>query len=143
MDPITGWLAARGGLRVAGIGSGTIESLKWLGLIVMVAEHWMRYVVGELPLWNWSRPGLLAMAYLVVFSACLAYLAYGWLARHATPAQVGTYSYVNPALAAVVGYVGLGEQLTALQVLGAAVILAGVLLINWPSRGPALARVDR
>jgi len=105
-----------------------------MGGMWMVAAGMLR---GELPLWNWSRPGLLALGYLVLFSACLAYLAYGWLARHATPAQVGTYSYVNPALAAVVGYVGLKEQLTAVQVLGAAVILAGVLLINWQARGPA------
>ena len=69
MDPITGWLAARGGLRVAGIGSGTIESLKWLGLIVMVAEHWMRYVVGELPLWMY-RCGRLALP-LFVFALAL------------------------------------------------------------------------
>jgi drug/metabolite transporter (DMT)-like permease len=59
-------------------------------------------------------------------------MAYGWLARHATPAQVGTYSYVNPALAAVVGYVVLDERMHALQFTGAGVILAGVLMINWP-----------
>lgn len=28
-----------------------IETLKWLALLVMLAEHWMRYVVGELPTW--------------------------------------------------------------------------------------------
>ena len=80
---------------------------------------------------------MLALAYLVIFSACLAYTAYGWLARHATPAQVGTYSYVNPALASVVGYVGLDEGMTPMQIVGAAVILAGVLLINWPAAGPS------
>jgi drug/metabolite transporter (DMT)-like permease len=90
---------------------------------------------GELALWTWSRPGLLAMGYLVIFSSCFAYTAYYWLARHATPAQVGTYSYVNPALAAVVGYVGLGERMTAAQAAGALIILIGVLLINWPTKG--------
>ncbi len=49
----------------------------------------------------------------MIFSSCFAYVAYAWLARHATPAVTGTYSYVNPALAAVVGYVGLGERLSA------------------------------
>jgi drug/metabolite transporter (DMT)-like permease len=75
------------------------------------------------------------MGYLVIFSSCFAYTAYYWLARHATPAQVGTYSYVNPALAAVVGYVGLGERMTAAQAAGALIILIGVLLINWPTKG--------
>jgi drug/metabolite transporter (DMT)-like permease len=90
---------------------------------------------GELGSWTWSRPGLFSLAYLVVFSSCFAYVAYAWLARHATPAVVGTYSYVNPALASVVGYVGLGERLSLLQVVGALIILAGVLMINWPTRG--------
>jgi len=91
---------------------------------------------GELADWNASFAGLAAMAYLVVFSSCLAYSAYWWLARHATPAQVGTYSYVNPAIASLVGFLVLDERMSALQFAGAAVILAGVLLINWPTKGP-------
>ncbi len=90
---------------------------------------------GELSDWAWSPAGLYAMAYLVVFSSCLAYSAYWWLARHATPAQVGTYSYVNPAIAAIGGFLLLNERMTGLQIAGAAVILAGVLLINWPIKG--------
>jgi drug/metabolite transporter (DMT)-like permease len=104
-----------------------------LGGVWMVAVGMLR---GEPAQWEWSRPGALALVYLVVFSACLAYLAYAWLARHATPAQVGTYSYVNPALAALVGYVGLDERMTPMQMGGAAVILAGVLMINWPAAAP-------
>jgi drug/metabolite transporter (DMT)-like permease len=41
---------------------------------------------------------------------------------------------VNPAIAAVCGYLVLDETLTALQSLGAVVILGGVLMINWPGR---------
>jgi drug/metabolite transporter (DMT)-like permease len=89
---------------------------------------------GDLAQWHWSPRGALALAYLVVASSCFAYVAYAWLARHATPAQTGTYSYVNPAIAAVAGYLVLGERMSGLQLLGAAVILAGVLMINWPGR---------
>jgi len=97
--------------------------------------------MGEISEWTWSRPGLISLAYLTIFSSCFAYLAYGWLALHATPAQVGTYSYVNPALAAVVGYVGLGERLSGVQIVGALIILAGVLMINWPTKEPIAAQV--
>lgn len=31
--------------------AGRLEALKWTGLGVMLAEHWHRYVVGELPHW--------------------------------------------------------------------------------------------
>ncbi|HMA12442.1 MAG TPA: EamA family transporter [Steroidobacteraceae bacterium] len=123
-----------------------IDLTALMGLQMLLGGVWMVLAAalrGEPAAWNWSRPGIYALAYLVVFSACLAYMAYAWLARHATPAQTGTYSYVNPALATVVGYVGLDERMGLMQVWGAAVILAGVLMINWPVAGPPPARAAR
>jgi drug/metabolite transporter (DMT)-like permease len=43
---------------------------------------------------------------------------------------------VNPALATLVGYVALDERLSVVQIWGAAVILCGVLMINWPASAP-------
>ena len=114
-----------------------VDLFALIGLQMLLGGAWMvlaGVAIGELPLWRWSREGAGALAFLVIFSCCFAYPAYGWLARHATPAQVGTYSYVNPAIASVAGYLLLDERLSALQVAGAVVILAGVLMINWPSR---------
>jgi drug/metabolite transporter (DMT)-like permease len=108
-----------------------------VGMQMLLGGLWLTLaglLAGEARLWHWSTDGLLALAYLVVFSCCFAYTAYAWLARHATPAQTGSYSYVNPAIAAVCGYLVLGETLTALQMFGAVVILGGVLMINWPDR---------
>jgi drug/metabolite transporter (DMT)-like permease len=120
-----------------------IDLFALMGLQMLLGGTWMVIagsLRGEPALWQWSRPGMLALGYLVVFSACLAYTAYAWLARHATPAQTGTYSYVNPALAAVVGYVGLDERMSLSQVWGAGVILAGVLMVNWPATSPTAVR---
>ena len=86
--------------------------------------------VGELGRWRWSGPGLVAMAYMTLFSSCIAYVAYGWLSKHATPAQVGTYGFVNPAIATLLGWLVLGETLSTTQLAGMAVILLGVLLVN-------------
>jgi hypothetical protein len=55
--------------RFPGIGSGTIESLKWLALILMVGEHWMRHVVGSLPPWIYAGGRLVFP--LFVFSLAL------------------------------------------------------------------------
>ncbi|MDF3018981.1 MAG: hypothetical protein K0Q92_284 [Steroidobacteraceae bacterium] len=90
--------------------------------------------MGEAARWSWSRPGLAAMAYLTVASSCLAYTAFSWLARNTTPAMVGTYSYVNPAIAAVLGWWFLDEHLGAAQLMGVAIMFAGVALVSWPSR---------
>jgi len=88
--------------------------------------------LGEHRQWTWSAPGVLSMGYLTVFSSCLAYTAYAWLTQHTTPARVATYGYVNPALAALLGWWVLDEELTGTVLAGMAVIIAGVVLVNWP-----------
>lgn len=90
--------------------------------------------LGEADRWTWSRPGLVAMAYLTVASSCVAYTAFSWLARNTTPALVGTYSYVNPAIAAVLGWWFLDEHLGPHQIAGMAVMFAGVALVSWPQK---------
>jgi drug/metabolite transporter (DMT)-like permease len=114
-----------------------VDLFALVGIQMLLGGVWMSLAglaLGEAALWHWSMKGALALAYLVIFSCCFAYTAYAWLARNATPAQVGTYSYVNPAVAAVVGYLALGETLSPVQIVGGLVILCGVLMINWPAR---------
>jgi len=82
--------------------------------------------------WTPNAPGLLALAYLTFFSSCLAFSAYGWLTLHAKPTVIGTYGYVNPAIAAYLGWQFLDERLSGLQVVGMIVILMGVVLLSLP-----------
>lgn len=91
--------------------------------------------LGEAARWNWSPTGLSAMAYLTIASSCIAYTAFSWLARNTTPAMVGTYSYVNPAVASVLGWWILDEHLGANQITGMAIMFAGVALVSWPRLG--------
>jgi drug/metabolite transporter (DMT)-like permease len=79
-----------------------------------------------------TLPGLLGMGYLIFFSSCLAYTAYGWLTVNATPTVIGTYSYVNPAIAAFLGWQFLHEHLSAMQLVGMVVIILGVSILTRP-----------
>jgi drug/metabolite transporter (DMT)-like permease len=90
--------------------------------------------MGEAALWHWSTKGMVAMAYLTVASSCVAYTAFSWLARNTTPAMAGTYSYVNPAIAALLGWWFLDEMLGANQLVGMAIMFAGVALVSWPQK---------
>jgi drug/metabolite transporter (DMT)-like permease len=102
-----------------------------LGGVMLTA---LGFATGEASQWKWSPTGLGAMAYLIVLSSCLAYTAFAWLARNTTPALVGTYSYVNPAIAAVLGWWFLDETLGASQILGMAIMFVGVALVSWPKK---------
>jgi len=70
--------------------------------------------------------------FLTVFSSGIAYTAFGYLMRHTTPARLGTYAYVNPVVAALVGWAVLGEAFSGIQLIGTAIILGGVVLVSLP-----------
>ena len=96
------------------------------GLVLLVAG----LLAGDTGRWSWAPAGLASLAYVALMSSALGYCAYIWLMRNTTPARLGTYGYVNPAIATVLGWAVLGETLSGVQVLGTLVILAGVTLIT-------------
>lgn len=89
---------------------------------------------GELPRWEWRPGGLLAMLYLAVFGSALAYTAYSWLLKRVPADRVGTFAYVNPAVATALGWAVLGESLSTPQIAGMLVVLLGVALVTLPSK---------
>jgi drug/metabolite transporter (DMT)-like permease len=85
---------------------------------------------GESPTLDWTPRAIAAFLFLTLASSCLAYGAYAWLTVHTTPVIVGSYGYVCPAVAAVAGWLLLGETLTWVQIAGMGVILAGIALVT-------------
>ncbi|MGQ0622661.1 MAG: EamA family transporter [Panacagrimonas sp.] len=89
--------------------------------------------LGEADEWVWEARPLLALAYLVVVGSCIGYGCFLWLVHQVTPAQLGTYAYVNPAVAVLLGWWLLDEQLTGMQIVGTLIILASVILVTLTS----------
>lgn len=91
------------------------------------------FAMGENEKWTWAPRSLIALAYLVVFGSFIAYGAFLWLVHNVPPAQLGTYAYVNPAVAVFLGWWILDEHLAGLQIVGTAIILVGVLIVTVAS----------
>jgi drug/metabolite transporter (DMT)-like permease len=53
-----------------------------------------------------------------------------WLIHHESPTKVGTYAYVNPVVAVLVGYFLGGEALGIRTVLGTICVLISVVVIT-------------
>jgi drug/metabolite transporter (DMT)-like permease len=60
----------------------------------------------------------------------LAFTAYVWLIHHESPTKVGTYAYVNPVVAVLLGYFVGGESLGRRAILATLLILTSVLAIT-------------
>jgi drug/metabolite transporter (DMT)-like permease len=86
---------------------------------------------------NVSRGVWLALLYLIVAGSIIGFTAYVWLIHHESPTKVGTYAYVNPVVAVLVGYFLGGEALGLRTILGTLFVLVSVVVITTtPTRKP-------
>jgi drug/metabolite transporter (DMT)-like permease len=88
-----------------------------------------------------SARSLAAVGYLILFGSLVGFSTYMWLLKKASPSAVGTYAYVNPAVAVLLGVLLAGERVPARGVLAMSVILGGVALVSLaPKPGWRLRR---
>jgi drug/metabolite transporter (DMT)-like permease len=131
---VLGWSAATVYVRNA---HSKLDVLAFTSIQMLIGGTMLTvlgFASGEWADWHSTRQGLAALAYLTLASSCVAYTAFAWLAKNTTPALVGTYSYVNPAIAAVFGWWFLEERLNAVQIVGMGIMFAGVALVSWPAK---------
>jgi drug/metabolite transporter (DMT)-like permease len=85
-----------------------------------------------------SREAWFALIYLIVAGSIVAYTAYVWLIHHESPTKVGTYAYVNPVVAVIIGYFFGGEPLGPRTLLGTLFVLISVVVITTARRGSSV-----
>jgi drug/metabolite transporter (DMT)-like permease len=84
-----------------------------------------------------SRIAWLSLVYLIVLGSVVGFTAYVWLLHHQSPTKVGTYAYVNPVVAVLVGYFLGGESLGTRTILGTLLVLVSVVVITTtPAKKP-------
>jgi len=80
-----------------------------------------------------------SIAYLALFGSIIAFSAYKWLLNKTTPAAVGTYAFVNPVVAVVLGWAFAAEPLGPRTVIAMCVIVGAVVMITLRPRHEVLA----
>ncbi len=90
--------------------------------------------LGEWASWHLSSRGIGAIAYLVIFGSILGYSAYSYALRHASATIVGTYAYVNPVIAVLLGWLLLHEPVGGRTFIAMAMILGAVIWIQFSLR---------
>jgi drug/metabolite transporter (DMT)-like permease len=98
----------------------------WAGLILTLAGT----LIGEWGAMRFSGRSAGALLYLVVFGSIVAYSAYMYAIQKLPLPLVSTYSYVNPIVALVLGWLMLSEPLGWREGGAALVILLGVALVK-------------
>jgi len=92
----------------------------------------MALVSGDYTTTRWSAVSSLtvfSMLWLMLAGSIITFVAYNWLLQNTTPAVAGSYAYVNPLIAVLLGW-RLNDEPLSLRIVGAgALIIVGVALI--------------
>jgi drug/metabolite transporter (DMT)-like permease len=92
--------------------------------------------------WTISRGAWLSLLYLIVAGSIIGFTAYVWLIHHESPTKVGTYAYVNPVVAVLVGYFLGGEALGLRTILGTLFVLISVVVITMTRANQPAATLE-
>jgi drug/metabolite transporter (DMT)-like permease len=85
---------------------------------------------GEFSYIHVTSRGLGAMLYLIFFGSIVGYSCYVYILQKWPATKAGTYAYVNPLVAILLGALILNEPISISVVLSTAVILGGVVLVQ-------------
>ena len=74
--------------------------------------------------------------YLGIFPAAIAFTSYAYAISHGPVNRISSFLYLVPVLAIGIAWVWLGEVPLMMSLLGGAVALAGVVIVNvWGKAG--------
>lgn len=96
----------------------------FVGLIIM------SQINGEPLLVSFTRNGFLALVYLIIFGSLVGYSSYIYVLDKWSAARAGTYAYVNPIVAVILGALILGEPITTNIVFSMVIIILGVIIVQ-------------
>ena len=97
--------------------------------------------LGRLDLANVSAASAYGLLYLITFGSLIAFTSYIWLLDKVSPAMLGTYAYVNPVVAVILGWAIAGEELSLRTAVAAVIVICAVALITTARSKPAVTTV--
>ncbi len=111
------------------------QSIGWQMLISGITLNIIAKLTGnvipitEVNLYTWG-----AIGFLVIISSIIAFVAYLYALQKLPTGLVSIYAYINPIVAVITGSLFIRERVTFLMIIGAAITLSGVYIVNLSLR---------
>lgn len=124
-------------LSVRGASSGG-NVLMIVGLQMLVGSAVLGVVAVSVETWDvtWSGKLIAAFAYTTLVPGLAATFTWFLLVRRIGAVRAATFHFLNPFLGVAVAAVLLGEKLGGMDVIGVAVIMAGILAVQLSKQAP-------
>jgi drug/metabolite transporter (DMT)-like permease len=110
------------------------------GALLMIVGAWSGESA-QLDVHAISEASAVGLLYLVTVGSLLGFTSYIWLLDKVSPARLGTYAYVNPLVAVMLGWAIAGERLSIRTGVAAAIVICAVALITT-ARSTATTRTS-
>jgi drug/metabolite transporter (DMT)-like permease len=110
------------------------------GLMVLPVAIYEAARVSQGPGWaslTWQGWG--AILFMALFSSVISYLIYFWALHFVAASRLAMLSFVQPVLTTLMGVAWLGEHFTRSLLIGGALILFGLYIIEFGPREPSLS----
>lgn len=108
-----------------------VHVIRWvfsLGMLIIAPFCWHEFASTNWQLFHFSHYA--ALAFVVLGATFFAYLFTVFGLKHLSPSAAGVYIYLQPLFSAVVSVFFFREELSAYKLVAAALIFAGVYLVN-------------
>jgi drug/metabolite transporter (DMT)-like permease len=103
--------------------AGTIPLLV-ISTPAALAQNW-----GAISVWGW-----VGIIYMVVLPVYVAYMLWNWAIARRGAAAATSFSLLVPVLSGILSALLFGEEFGIAKLLGAACVLAGLVVIRYPAR---------
>jgi drug/metabolite transporter (DMT)-like permease len=134
------WIACT--VALLGITAGTLYQKRYGGAIEWRTGLLVQYLASaamfalaalmfETRVVQWTPSFIFAVAYLVLVLSFGAVLLFYYLIRRTATTRVVSLLYLMPPMTALMSWTLFGERLAPFALLGMAVCVAGVALVNW------------
>jgi drug/metabolite transporter (DMT)-like permease len=83
-----------------------------------------------------SAAGWIAVVYLMTVAGAFCFYLWIWALEHTAPSRVAIAVTANPVASTILGALILAEPVTWRIFVGLVGVIAGIVLVNWPTRAP-------
>jgi drug/metabolite transporter (DMT)-like permease len=84
---------------------------------------------------NVSPAALASMSYQTIWVVCVSFLSWFWLLRRYRAGELSAFTFLTPVIGVFAGWLWLGEALSLGFLSALCLVVAGIVLVTWQSRG--------
>lgn len=121
-------------IRMTSLGTLPAKQVLAYQLFAIAVLLWLYAIATDQAVMNWQTAAVLSVGFQAVFVAFLATVAWFWLLTRYRSADIGALILMTPIFGVVPGAWILGDEMTTSFIVGAVMVLVGIVLVGKRSK---------